>query len=887
MSLLGDFLYPSNPDRRKEVNQLQRDAVAIESQTNALIPSYNEKVEILGKLIPNNAILSSIALGAREDKKTQSTHIYEVPAHSQQKILSFAEGIAISAGSTSGGTALARSVVACFRANEGPALGCRLLAFSGTIIVATVAIECIISAIDGAEERSYLEKKIAELRETKRHLEEDCEKLNKGIDRLRNSIVLEVAYFNQLQGVLFAIAQLKPEIYGSDEFEQVIQDQKIWITSLARYQNVRDQFQSKWGALFEQKKEPTPAQVNDLVLTLVKQKILKDVDEGEHFYQIFRKIATLKPDANAAPEHRPKKLAFKKEVVSHDLSISALVNQDDKRTIQPNEWMRYIRDSALLSEISIPGSYDSAACQSRGRFQYQDLSIRQQLEAGVRFLDIVLRYEIFNGVGRLVCHENINHTELTFVEVCEECYRFLDAHPSETILMLVRGELTDNVDSIADYINRVLDSKRHFWLNRNSCAPQLEQCRGKMVLYAQYTRNSLQNYGQDQSAIDTTDEADEDRGEWMKFEKRLAQAGSFAPSDYYLRKLHVTYLDTNTKSKLSTLNNEFLDAIASNLLDGITLGVVVSSFMNSTLCSAIIYSNFLGYENIVRWIDYRMPEGRRCMAVVTERAYQSMGDDMHARLGNVNLVSYHENTFDISFAYKSRNSELWGCFYDGNNRDRFRPAKFRIGNALSAEPPSIIRNDKHLYVAYKSNNSNDIWITACDISKLANWPKSRENYSQEAIHYKIPNQTTPAAPSLARFKQSTFLAYLANDDTRAIWITKSDDLKSWSNPKKVGGQTTTAAPTLASFNERLFLAYRANEEKKFVWITSSRDGITWDHCYKLPECETDLAPVLGTYENRLFIGFIYANRTLCKIMSSADGVLWENEEVLPQVFSEI
>src|SRR5687767_170537 len=59
-----------------------------------------------------------------------------------------------------------------------------------------------------------------------------------------------------------------------------------------------------------------------------------------------------------------------------------------------NTWMGALYDNVLVSQISIPGTHDSGARFEPfpGTAKCQNLTISQQLDAGIRFLDIRNRH---------------------------------------------------------------------------------------------------------------------------------------------------------------------------------------------------------------------------------------------------------------------------------------------------------------------------------------------------------------------------------------------------------------------------------------------------------------------------------------------------------------
>lgn len=137
---------------------------------------------------------------------------------------------------------------------------------------------------------------------------------------------------------------------------------------------------------------------------------------------------------------------------------------DSAQGPQGNNWMSYVPDDWSLSRLSMPGTHDSGAYKSAWynypiirTWKTQDLSLREQLNAGVRFLDIRCRH-IQN-----VCaiHHGMVFTEQFLNEVLATIYTFLDENPSESILMSVKepewdaeGNTRTFEETFRDYISR-------------------------------------------------------------------------------------------------------------------------------------------------------------------------------------------------------------------------------------------------------------------------------------------------------------------------------------------------------------------------------------------------------------------------------------------------
>src|SRR5581483_11615042 len=105
--------------------------------------------------------------------------------------------------------------------------------------------------------------------------------------------------------------------------------------------------------------------------------------------------------------------------------------------ITHTSWMRYIPDDAPVMTLSIPGTHNSCCIHGLlGIGKTQELDLPDQLNAGVRFLDIRFTHYQDN----LCVHHDVICTEKSYVGVLTTCFDFLKQHPSETILMSVDDE---------------------------------------------------------------------------------------------------------------------------------------------------------------------------------------------------------------------------------------------------------------------------------------------------------------------------------------------------------------------------------------------------------------------------------------------------------------
>jgi 1-phosphatidylinositol phosphodiesterase len=157
-------------------------------------------------------------------------------------------------------------------------------------------------------------------------------------------------------------------------------------------------------------------------------------------------------------------------------------------TFDVSKWMSFVEDTRKLSELSIPGTHDSGSREQKSlstRLTTQTRTIREQLDAGIRFLDIRVRYK---DDRFLLYHEN-SYLNLRFGPVRDICMAFLAEHPRETIVMSLKEESTPTGNTkgvsfesrFAEYVAEHPD----LWY-LNNVIPTLGQVRGKIVLFRRF-----------------------------------------------------------------------------------------------------------------------------------------------------------------------------------------------------------------------------------------------------------------------------------------------------------------------------------------------------------------------------------------------------------------
>jgi len=191
------------------------------------------------------------------------------------------------------------------------------------------------------------------------------------------------------------------------------------------------------------------------------------------------------------------------------------------------QWMKGIPDTALLSEINMPGTHDtgtmavvqdmSGAIDNASITKCQKHYFEEQLATGARSFDIrcnatpnsksVNDVMIIHGNSLIQCYNRYGG-KLSLGELLEIGKLFLSKQPSETLLFLIKpddGTHEDLARTLKAYIEQ---NPGLFW--QSDTVPTLRQARGKIVLLRRFTTNSsnyTKAFGPDLTQWDAQDYA--------------------------------------------------------------------------------------------------------------------------------------------------------------------------------------------------------------------------------------------------------------------------------------------------------------------------------------------------------------------------------------------
>jgi 1-phosphatidylinositol phosphodiesterase len=192
----------------------------------------------------------------------------------------------------------------------------------------------------------------------------------------------------------------------------------------------------------------------------------------------------------------------KKEDAAETLSARGIaVTAQATAAVSLTSWMTSLPDNTNIAALSIPGTHDSGAHQEpvAGTAKCQNLSIADQLTAGIRFLDVRCRHI---GDAFAIHHGSI-YQNMNFDDVLQACQSFLRSNPGETIVMSVKEEYdpSNNTRTFEQTFDAYVQAYPGLF-SLSASVPTLGQVRGKIQILRRFSATSTPK------GIDATNWAD-------------------------------------------------------------------------------------------------------------------------------------------------------------------------------------------------------------------------------------------------------------------------------------------------------------------------------------------------------------------------------------------
>ncbi|OEJ95236.1 phosphatidylinositol-specific phospholipase C [Streptomyces thermolilacinus] len=260
------------------------------------------------------------------------------------------------------------------------------------------------------------------------------------------------------------------------------------------------------------------------------------------------------------------------------LALGASPARARARTLGLQDWMGAHPDAAPLRALTIPGTHNSAAPAGGLWVACQNTSVAQQLDSGVRYLDIRCRV---TG-DSFAIHHGAYYQNQMFGDVLAACRAFLAAHPTETVLMRVKQEYSEESDTVFRQVfDRYLDTKGWRPLFRiGGGLPLLGEARGRVVLLADNAGLPGVRWG-DGALFDVQDDyMAEPTAKWPKIEAHFRKAAT-QPGRLYVNHVSTAALlpPRWNADRLNPRVHTLLDSAETTTWRG--LGIIPMDFPNT------------------------------------------------------------------------------------------------------------------------------------------------------------------------------------------------------------------------------------------------------------------------------------------------------------------
>ena len=153
-------------------------------------------------------------------------------------------------------------------------------------------------------------------------------------------------------------------------------------------------------------------------------------------------------------------------------------------------WMSGLEDDRLISQLSIPGTHDSGATHSIADVagKCQSLGIKEQLNIGVRFLDI--RLQLVGDDFRIV-HSFVDQ-RTDFDDMLEDIVKFIEDNPTEFLFISIKKD-ADSKRPEGDFA-RLLEAELREYdiISEDTALPKtVGEARGKIYIISRYADSTM------------------------------------------------------------------------------------------------------------------------------------------------------------------------------------------------------------------------------------------------------------------------------------------------------------------------------------------------------------------------------------------------------------
>ncbi len=185
-----------------------------------------------------------------------------------------------------------------------------------------------------------------------------------------------------------------------------------------------------------------------------------------------------------------------------------------------NCWMKDIDDREQVLGLNIVGTHDCVTrfVQFSHISKCQDKSIAEQLELGIRALDIRVksskdRLKMVHGAAKALLSPNPFSAQMDMEDVLTQCYEFLRKNPSETMIFQFKNDSNRENEKCFDNLFRTyIKGFEDKWFLENR-SPSMREARGKIVLIRRCKMADRKEYTHLNTGIDFSKWIEQDTAE--------------------------------------------------------------------------------------------------------------------------------------------------------------------------------------------------------------------------------------------------------------------------------------------------------------------------------------------------------------------------------------
>ncbi|KDQ10949.1 hypothetical protein BOTBODRAFT_46677 [Botryobasidium botryosum FD-172 SS1] len=176
-------------------------------------------------------------------------------------------------------------------------------------------------------------------------------------------------------------------------------------------------------------------------------------------------------------------------MTNHLAAGAPLLGAFEQSTSNLSSWMSSLSDSTPIQNLSIPGTHDTLTWNVSGIASIftktQDMPLFRQLDAGARFID--LRIGENNGLIQLYHASFLLDPTAQLVDVFWGLYHWLDAHPTETVIVSVKVDTGNTTATLEQAIYDLVTGPDavDYWV-QSTTLPTLGQARHKAILLRRF-----------------------------------------------------------------------------------------------------------------------------------------------------------------------------------------------------------------------------------------------------------------------------------------------------------------------------------------------------------------------------------------------------------------